>query len=99
MAYRFAKRRALPRPLPCLEPVADGLLGQARLGEVVAQQLRLSLGGLRELRFQHLADLPVELLTLALYQRVVQRVFEQGVLEDVCATRGPTLRVQDLRPR
>ena len=97
MADRFAVRRSLPRPLPRLEPVADRLLGQARLGEVVAQQLRLRLGGLRELRFQHLADPPVELLPLALDQRVVQRVFEQGVLEDVGAARRPALRVQDLR--
>src|ERR1700730_17821526 len=96
MAYRFAERRSLPRPLPRLEPVADGILGQARLGEVVAQQLRLSLGGLRELRFQHLADPPVELLPLTLDQRVVQRVFEKGVLEEVRATRRPALRVQDL---
>ena len=96
MAYRFAERRSLPRPLPRLEPVADGLLGQARLGEVVAQQLRLRLDGLRELSFQHLADPPVELLPLALDQRVIQRVLEQGVLEDVGATRRPTLRVQDV---
>src|ERR1700730_16067038 len=96
MANRFAERRSLPRPLPRLVPVADGILGQARLGEVVAQQLRLSPGGLRELRFQHLADPPVELLSLALDKRVVQRVFKQGVLEDVRATRRPALGVQDL---
>ena len=88
-----------PRPLPRLEPVADRLLGQARLGEVVAQQLRLSLRGLRELRFQHLADPPVKLLPLALDQRVVQCVFEQGVLEDVRAAGRPALRVEDLRLR
>ena len=86
-----------PRPQPRLEPVADRLLGQARLGEVVGEQLRPRLGGLRELRFQHLGDPPVELLPLSLDQRVVQRVFEQGVLEDVSAAGRPALRVQDLR--
>jgi IstB-like ATP binding protein len=43
MAYRFAERRSLPRPLPRLEPPADGLLGQARLGEMVSEQLWLRL--------------------------------------------------------
>src|SRR5258707_7818552 len=81
MAYRFAERRSLPRPLPRLEPGADAILGQARLGEVVAQQLRLSLGGLRELRFQHLADPPVELLPLTLDQCVVQRVLSRACLK------------------
>ena len=97
MADRFALRRSLPRPQPRLEPVADRLLGQARLGEVVGEQLRLRLGGLREPRLQHLGDPPVELLPLALDQRVVQRVFEEGVLEDVGAPGRPALRVQDLR--
>ena len=96
MADRFGDRRSLPRPLPCLQPVVDGLLGQARLGEVVGEQFRLRLDGLRELRLQHLGDPPVELLPLALDQRVVQRVLEQGVLEDVGAARRPTLRIQDL---
>ena len=48
---------------------------------MVRQQLRLRLDGLREPRLQRLGDPPVELLALALDEGVIQRVFEQGVLE------------------
>src|SRR5947209_5973284 len=97
MAYRFAERRSLPRPPPRQEPEADGLLGQARLGEVVGEQLRPRLGGLRESRFQRLADPAVELLALALDQRVVQRIFKKGVLEKIRATGRSALLIKDLR--
>src|SRR5262245_55232361 len=97
MADRFAARRAFARPLTRLEPVTDGLFGQTGFGEVVAQQLRLRLGGLRELRFQHLADRAVKLLALGLDQRVVQRVFEKCVLEDVRAPRWAAFWIQNLR--
>ena len=43
------------------------------------------LDGFRKLRFEHLCDPLVESLALGLQQRVVRRVFEQGVLEDVAA--------------
>ena len=89
-------RRPFSRPQPRLEPVPGALLGQARLGEVMGEQLRPRLGRLRELRFQHFGDPPVELLALSLDQRVVQGVFEQRVLEDVTAARRPALRVQDV---
>ena len=90
-------RRPFSRPQPRLQPVPGALLGQARLGEVMGEQLRPRLGGLRELRFQHFGDPPMELLALPLDQRVVQRVFEECVFEDVRAARRPALRVQDLR--
>ena len=48
VADRLDLRRPLPRPQPRLEPVADRLLGQARFGEVVGEQLRLGRDGLRE---------------------------------------------------
>jgi len=63
---------------------------------VSSEQLGLRLPFGEELRFQHFGDPPVELLPLSLDQSVVKRIFEQGVLEDVRATRRPTLRVQDL---
>ena len=97
VADRLDLRRPFSRPQPRLEPVSGALLGQARLGEVMGEQLRPRLGRLRELRFQHLGDPPMELLSLPLDQRVVQRVLEQCVLEDVTAARRPALRVQDLR--
>src|SRR2546423_9736428 len=77
MTDRFAVRRSLPRPQARLEPVADRLLGQPRLGEVVSQQFGLRLSRLRELCYQHLGDPPVELLALVLDQRVIQRVLQE----------------------
>ena len=62
----------------------------------MGEQLRPRLGRLRELRFQHLGDPPMELLSLPLHQRVVQGVLEQRVLEDVTAAGRPALRVQDV---
>ena len=82
---------------PAFSQYAARLLGQTRLTEVMGEQLRLRLGGLRELRFQHVGDPPMELLALSLDQRVVQGVLEQRVLEDVTAAGRPALRVQDLR--
>ena len=77
------------RPQPRLEPVRRTLLGQTRLTEVMGEQLRPRLGGLRELRFQHVGDPPMKLLALSLDQRVVQRVLEQRVLEDVSCSGVP----------
>ena len=90
-------RRPFSRPQPRLQPVPGALLGQARLTEVMGEQLRPGLGRLRELRLQHFGDPPMELLSLPLDQRVVQGVLEQRVLEDVTAAGRPALRVQDLR--
>ena len=47
MAQRFDIGRALTRPLPRLQPVAESLFSQTRLGEVMRQQFRL------HLRYQH----------------------------------------------
>ena len=94
---RFALRRSLPRPQACLEPVADRLFGQSRLGEVVPQQLWLRLGDLWEPGLEHLGDPPMELLSLALDERVIERILEEGVFEYVGASGRPALRVQDLR--
>ena len=97
MADGLDLRRPFSRPQPRLQPVRGALLGQARLAEVMGEQLRPRLGRLRELRFQHVGDPPMELLALSLDQRVVQGVLEQRVLEDVGAAGRPALRVQDLR--
>jgi len=69
------------------------IMGLPQLEEV----LRPRKGGLRELRFEHLGDQPVELLPLPFSQRVLQRVFEEGVLENVGAAGRMPLRVQDLQ--
>ena len=90
-------RRPFSRPQARLQPVRGTLLGQTRLTEVMGEQLRPRLGRLREMRFQHVGDPPMKLLALSLDQRVVQRVLEQRVLEDVTAAGRPALRVQDLR--
>ena len=97
VADRFDLRRPCPRPQSGLQPAGDGLLRQTSFGKVVAEKLRLCLGGLGELRFQHLGDAPVELLALVLDQRVVEGIFEQGVLENIVAPGRPALGVEDLR--
>ena len=64
---------------------------------MVRQQFRSVLGGLREPGLQRQGGAPVELLSLALHQRVVQGVFEQSVLEEVGTPGRPSLPEQNLR--
>ena len=51
---------------------------------------------LRGSRLQDFGDPPVEVLSLLLDQRVVQRLFEEGVLEDVTASGSAALGIQDV---
>ena len=71
--------RPLPRPLP----VADRLLREPRLRVVVRQQLGLRLDDLGKLRLQHLGNALVVLLPRALEQRLIGRLLDQRMLEDV----------------
>ena len=93
---RLDFRGSFPRPHARLEPVADRPLGQAGLREVVRDQLRRRLDRLRGSRLQNFGDPPVEVLSLLLDQRVVQGLFEQGVLEDVSASGRAALGIQDV---
>src|SRR6516225_3838636 len=96
MADRLADRRSLLRALSRLEPEVDCLIGKARFGVVMGQQFGPPLGGLRELLFERQGNAPVKLLALALDQRVVQGIVEEGMLEDVGTMRRLALRIQDL---
>ena len=53
---------------------------------MVSEQLRQRLGGFRESRFKRIRDLSVELLSFFRGQGIVQRAFEEGVLEHVSGT-------------
>ena len=97
MADRLDFGRPLPRTQPRREPVADRLRGHSGFGEVMSQQFGLRLDGLRKPRLQDLRDPLMKLLSLALHQRVVKCVFEQGVLECVIALRRTPLLKQNFR--
>ena len=73
----------LTRPLP----VEHCLLGEARLGVVIRQQFRLGLGGLGKLRLQHLGNVLMVPLASAPQQRLIRRILDQGMLEEVCRLR------------
>ena len=74
--------------LACPLPVGNGLRDETRLGVVMRQQLGLGLDGLGKLRFQHLGNALVILLPGALEQRLIGRVLDQGMLEDIGACGG-----------
>jgi hypothetical protein len=58
----FAMRRTLSGALPCLLPVWQGLLIEARFGVVMCQHLGLRLYQVGKLARQHLGNLPMILL-------------------------------------
>ena len=65
VADRLDVRRAFLRPQAGLQPVSDRLLGQARFGEMVRDQLRPRLDGLRESGLECGGGAPVEFLPFA----------------------------------
>ena len=83
MADGFEIGRALDRPLARPLPVGKGLSPKSRLGIVMGQQFGLCLGRLRKLGLQDLRNVLVVLLPCTLQQRLVGRVLDQGMLEDV----------------
>ena len=52
MGNRLGIGRSLEGLLPCLQPIVDGLLGQASGGVMVRQRFRLGLADLWESRLQ-----------------------------------------------
>ena len=66
----------------------ESLFVQTRLSVVVGDQLGLGLDDLRKLALQQLGDLSVILLAIALQQRLIGGVLNQGMLEDVPARGG-----------
>jgi hypothetical protein len=61
------------------------------------QQFRLGLNGVRKLRLQHLGDTLMVRLPCAPQPRLIRRVLDQRVLEDVRRLRRQPLLVQALR--
>ena len=95
IASRLAERwmALLPGPLP----VGDGLRLEPGLGVVMRQQLGLGLAVLGKLRLQHLRNALVILLPRALQQRLIGRVLDQGMLEDIRRLRRQPPLVEQLR--
>ena len=93
---RFHIGRALAGSLPCLLPVGNGLLDEARLGVVMGQQLRLGLDGLGKLLLQHLGNLLVILLPFALEQRLIGGVLNQRMLEEIVRLRRQPALIDQL---
>src|SRR5215470_15014745 len=83
MAHRLNVRRAFDGSLSRSLPKGDGLYTQARLGVVLRQQFGLCLGGLRELRLQHLGNPLMVLLPHTAQQRLVGSIPNQGMLKEV----------------
>src|SRR5215471_14220166 len=90
----FNQRRALQRPLSRSAPEARGLLDQAGLGAVTRQQLRLTLGDIRELAPECFGDTSVKRASWLAQQRAIGGVPHQGMLEQVGRIRRHTLREQ-----
>jgi hypothetical protein len=77
----FNQRRALQRPLSRFAPEACGLFDQAGLGAVTRQQLRLTLGDIRELALECFGDTGVKRASRLAQQRAIGGVPYQGMLE------------------
>ena len=92
----FNQRRALQRPLSRFAPPFDRSLGQARLREVMREQLRLGRSGGGKLVAQNLGDAAVQDLAPALEQILVSRVLDQRVLEAIFGFGRQALHQQDV---
>ena len=79
----FHMSRTPARSLPCALPVGDGLRDKARLGVVMGQQFRLGLLSFRKSFLQHLGNPRVILLPFALQYRVIGRLLNQSMFEEV----------------
>ena len=76
--------------------VAHRLLGAARRGVVLGDQLRLRLHERREADFEDLGHLLVHLLPGALEQRRIGSVLDEGVLKQIPGPWRPPPLVEDL---
>ena len=89
VADRFQVGRTLRGAFPCPLVVGDSLLGQAGFIVVARDQLGLDLDSLGELRFKHFGDPRMKRSSRALEQRLVSRILDHRVFEDI----GPLGRV------
>jgi hypothetical protein len=80
--------RALGGFLPGLLPVGKSLPHESRLGVVMREEFGLGLFDVSNFLLQHLSDLLVISLTGALEQRLIGRVLNERVLEEIPGLRG-----------
>ena len=93
---RFGIRRVLRGTLPSLVPVRQGLSLEARFRVVPGQQFGLGDRSLGELRRQHLGNTLVILLSRALEERLIRRLLDQGMLEQIGGLRQCAALVEHL---
>ena len=96
VADGFQIRRAVARVLARPLPVGNGLLETARRGVVLGGEFRLGLADLGEARLQHVGNALMVLLAGTAEQRLIGRLLDEGMLEEVGRLRRPPL-VQQLR--
>ena len=92
----FNQRRALQRPLSRLRPPFDGRFGEARLAEVMCQQLGLDRSGGGEIIAQDLGDAAVQNLAPAFEQVLISRILDQAVFEAIIGFGRHALDQQDV---
>jgi len=97
VSHRFHIGRALAGALPGLQPIGKSLLSQTGLGVVMRYQLRLRLDGLGEAIREHLRNLAVILLPGALEERLIGRVLNEGMLEEIVGLWPQTPLIHQLR--
>ncbi len=98
MGDGFLVRAARARQLTGFVPRYDCLLGGASFRVVMRQQLRMGFDRLRESRFQELSHLQVVLLPGALEQRLICRILNERMFEDVTRAWRATALIQQLVP-
>src|SRR6202000_1489223 len=90
-------RRAIERLAASLEPVIHRSVMHTAFGEMVRHDLGLPLHEVAESVFEHLGNLPVQLLPAALEHALISRVPHQRVLERVGGVRWLSVAEDELR--
>ena len=96
MVDRFDVRRLARRGRAGFVPVRDRLRRTVRFGVVMGHQLRLRARHLGKAILQQLCRLLVILLAGALQQRLVSRILDQRMLEQVARPRRAAALVEQL---
>ena len=79
--------RTLGGALACLLPIGNGLSDKTRFGVVMGDQLGLRLDGFSKSFLQHLRNLSVVLLARTLQQRLIGRILNECMLEEIARLR------------
>ena len=87
MAYGFRSGRTPEGALACALPVIHGAFRQARLSEVMGEQLRLGFDRIRPPLLQHAGDARVQFPAWAAQQCGVCGILHERVLEHVAGVR------------